>query len=41
MKQATLWQFVMKRTGSGESWTWRRTAPDGPVEAVSTGIHAN
>lgn len=41
MKPATLWQFVMEKTGSGESWTWRRTAPDGSVEAVSAGSHAN
>jgi hypothetical protein len=41
MKPATLWQFVMKKTGSGESWTWRRTAADGSVEAASTGSHGN
>jgi hypothetical protein len=41
MKPATLWQFVMKKTGSGESWTWRRTAADGSVEAASTGTHGN
>jgi hypothetical protein len=41
MKPATLWQFMMKKTGSAESWTWRRTAADGSVEAISTGTHGN
>jgi hypothetical protein len=41
MKSATLWQFVMQKTGSGESWTWNRTGADGSVEASSTGRHAN
>jgi hypothetical protein len=41
MKPATLWQFVMEKTGSGESWTWRRTAADGSVEAAATESHEN
>jgi hypothetical protein len=41
MKPATLWQFVMKRNGSRESWTWERTAADGSVEASSTGDRPN
>jgi hypothetical protein len=41
MKPAMLWQFVMKKTGSRESWTWRRTGPDGSVEAASSGTHGN
>jgi hypothetical protein len=41
MKPATLWHFVMEKTGSGESWVWRRTGPDGLVEAVSSGHHGN
>ena len=41
MKTATLWQFLMIRTGSAESWTWRRTGPDGSIDAVSIGHHAN
>jgi hypothetical protein len=41
MKTATLWQFVMEKTGSGESWTWRRTGAGGSVETRSTGAHAN
>ena len=41
MKTATLWQFMMEKTGSAESWTWQRTGPDGTVQARSTASHAN
>lgn len=41
MKPALLWHFVMEKTPSGESWTWRRTAPDGSVEANSASRHGN
>ena len=41
MRTATLWQFVKEKTGSGESWTWRRTGADGSVELSSAGSHSN
>jgi hypothetical protein len=41
MKTATLWQFVMEKTGSEESWTWQCTGADGTVAARSTIRHSN